>query len=134
MPVIKVGEEQFEIASQENILATSFIHTVWVRAGKPDRLEGESAWRVMDSIMKIWGGCYPYELRAWKKQLSEEQSMERTPHEALKDNGGYFPIAYPTRLLQLIKVYFKKERLADHNLIKKFVSRYPILKRTKYSI
>lgn len=134
MPAITINNETFEIASEETRIASEYIHKVWLAAGKPTALINESAWKVMDALIQVWGGCYPHELEAWKQNLVDEQSVERTPHEANKTNGGYFPISYPTRLFDLIKVYFKHDQLADRALIKKFIQRYPILKRTKYKI
>lgn len=132
--LLSVDGHTFEIASDETRLTVEYIHKVWEKAGKPNRLEGESAWKVMDAMMQVWAMAYPWEIQAWKKNLQEEQSFERTPHDVNKAEGGYFPIAYPTRLFQLIKVYFKNDQLADRKLIKKFVKRYPILQITKYNI
>lgn len=131
---IKVDDEYFEIVPDEHRLAAEFIHKVWIKAGKPNRLEGESAWKVMDSLFQIWGAMYPQELLDFKHSVQDEQSVERSVHEANKGAGGYFPIVYPTRLMQFIKVYFKEEKLNDRKLILKFVHRYPMLQRTKHHI
>lgn len=134
MPAISINSDTFEVPSTEEQLSTEYIHKVWLLAGRPTRLTGESGWKVMDSIMQVWGALYPHELQAWKENLVDEQDVERSPHEANKENGGHFPISYPTRVFKLINVYFKQEKLADRKLIKKFIERYPILKRTKYKI
>jgi hypothetical protein len=131
---IKVKDEYFEIVSDEHRLAAEYIHKVWVKAGKPNRLEGESAWKVMDSLWQIWGALNPNELLEFKKDVQEDQSVERSVHEAIKHDGGYIPISYPMRLQQMIKVYFPDEKLQDHKLILKFIRRYPMLKRTKHDI
>jgi hypothetical protein len=88
----------------------------------------------MDALMQIWGAMYPYELLEFKKDVQEDQSLERTVHDAIKHDGGYIPISYPMRLMQFIKVYFPEEKLQDHNLILKFVRRYPLLQVTKHKI
>jgi hypothetical protein len=131
---IKIGEDYWEIVPEEHRLAAEFIHKTWILAGKPNRLETEGAWKIMDSIMKIWGALFPEELLAFKQDISEDRSVERTVHEANKDGGGYIPISYPMRLLQFIKVYFPDEKLQDHKLILKFIRRYPNLKVTKYNL
>ena len=134
MKVIKVGDGEYEIASEELRLAVGYIHQVWVDAGKPNRLEGESAWKVMDAFMQMWASLYPWEIRAFKESIVKDRELERTPREANKHEGGHIPISYPTRLYQLIKLYFPTERLVDRKLIRKFVQRYPILKVTKYAL
>lgn len=137
MPAVKqiiVDGQTYDIATEESRLASEFIHKVYIRTGKPNRLDAPSAWILMDALWKIWMALYPWEVQAFKKVLIEDQSMERTPHEAQKAQGGHIPISYPTRLYHLIKLYFPEEELADRNLIKKFTNRYPLLKITKYKI
>lgn len=131
---LNLDGQNFEIASDETRLSAEFIERVWRKAGQPRTLDAEVSWKVVDVIMQVWGGLYPWELEAWKKNLQDEQSLERTVHEANKQNGGYFPISYPTRLLQMLRLKFPNEHYTDHKLILKFVKRYPILKRTKYNI
>lgn len=131
---IKVDDQLFEIVPDEARLAAEFIHKVWVKSGRPNRLEGESAWKVMDSLMQIWGACFPYELQDFKRTIQEDQSLERSVHEANKSDGGYFPISYPMRLMQFMKVYFPNEKFQDHKLILKIIRRYPLLKVTKHNL
>lgn len=132
---IQVGKDTYEIASDESRLATEYIHKVWEKAGRPNRLDTEASWKVMDTLFQVWAGCYPDEFLDFKYSIQESQEVERTVHEAVKQSGGgHIPISYPSRLLMMIKVYFPDERLQDHNLIRKFVNRYSILKVTKYNI
>ena len=131
---IKVGEEYFEIVPDESRLAAEYIHRVWVGVGRPNRLEGESAWKVMDSLFQVWLACYPEEVADFKQSLIDDRAEERSVHDALKNEGGYIPISYPMRLMQFIKVYFKEEKLQNHDLILKFIKRYPILQRTKHKL
>ena len=131
---IKVGEELYDFVPDEHRLAAEFIHKLWVRAGRPDRLEGESAWKVVDGIFQIWGALFPAELKSFAKEVQDDQSIERTVSEATRRDGGYIPISYPTRLFQMIRLYFHDDKLQDRNTIIKFVRRYPLLKRTKYNI
>ena len=133
MAGITVDNVVYEIATDTERLSAEYLHKVYIKAGKPNKLEGESAWKMMDAIMQIWGGLYPHELDAFVEVLKEEQSMERTVAQSNRE-GGYFPISYPTRLYNMMKVYFKNDRFQDRKLIKKLVNRYPILKRTKYEI
>jgi hypothetical protein len=88
----------------------------------------------MDSLFQIWGACFPLELLDFKRVIQEDQSMERSVHEANKQDGGYFPISYPMRLMQFMKVYFPDEKFQDHKLILKIIRRYPLLKATKHNI
>lgn len=131
---LTLDDETFQIASEEQILSVEYIERVWRKAGRPRVLEGETPWKVVDAIMQVWMALYPWEVKAWRKNLQEEQMYERTPHEVNTENGGYFPIAYPTTLVNLLRVKFPGIPLADHDLIKKFVERYPILKVTQYDI
>lgn len=134
MDGIKVDDQLFEIVPDEARLAAEYIHKVWVAAGRPNMLEGESAWKVMDSLMQIWGACFPQELQDFKASLQDSQSIERSVHDANKQDGGYFPISYPMRLMQFMKVYFPNERFQDHKLILKIIRRYPLLKVTKHNL
>lgn len=131
---IKVDDQLFEIVPDEARLAAEYIHKVWVKSGKPNRLEGESAWKVMDSLFQIWAACFPQEFLDFKRVIQDDQSIERSVHEANKKDGGYFPISYPMRLMQFMKVYFKDERFQDHKLILKIIKRYPLLKVTKHNL
>ena len=131
---IQVGEELYDFVPDEHRLATEYVHKVWVSAGRPNRLEGEAAWKVMDGLFQIWGAMFPEELNEFKRDLQEDQAAERSVSEANRRDGGYVPISYPVRLMQFIKVYFPQEKLQDHDLILKFVHRYPLLKRTKHTI
>lgn len=131
---IDINGQLYSIPPAEALLSTEYLHKVFIAAGKPTKLEGESAWRMVDAIMGVWFALYPWEVDEWTKRLKEDQSAERSIADANKANGGYFPISYPTRLLMMIKIYFRNERFADHDLIKKFVKRYPILKRTRFNI
>lgn len=132
MPLIKVGDETFEIATEENRLATTYLHTVWDKAGRPNRIEG-SAWKVVDAILQTFAACFPQEYQDFRNTIKEDQSNERTVHDSNK-MGGHFTISYPIRLLQLLKVYFPNERYQDREFTKKFVRRYPYLKVTQYAI
>jgi hypothetical protein len=133
MALIKVGDETFEIATEENRLATTYLHTVWDKAGKPNRIEGESAWKVVDAIFQIFAASFPYEYQDFRNTIKEDQSNERTVHDSNK-MGGHFTISYPIRLLQLLKVYFPYEHYQDRDFTRKFLQRYPYLKVTKYAI
>lgn len=131
---LSIGDETYDIASDEARIATEFIERVWRKAGRPRILEGESAWKVVDAIMKVWMGLYPQELKDWKANLKQEQYYERSVHDANKAEGGYFPISYPTTLFNLLRIKFPGIPLADHSLIKEFITRYPILKITKHKV
>ena len=131
---VQIGEEMYDFVPDEHRLAAEYVHKVWVMGGRPNRLEGETAWKVMDGLFNIWGALNPDELADFKQDLQEDQSAERSVSEANSRDGGYIPIVYPPRLFQMIKVYFPDEKHQDHELILKFVHRYPLLKRTKHSI
>lgn len=137
MPAVKyidVGDKEFEVASEDARILTEYIHKVWVKAGRPDRLDSEISWKVVDVIMQVWAAGYPEEFLEWKAGVQEAQSQERTVHEAEKDDGGHFPLGYPTRVFQMLKVYFATEKLQDRKIVKIFANRYPFLKITKYHI
>jgi hypothetical protein len=131
---IQVGEELYDFVPDEHRIAAEYIHKMWKAAGFPRRLETEGAWKVMDGVFQIWGALFPQELLDFKQDLQEDQSAERSVSEANSRDGGYIPISYPPRLFQMMKVYFSEEKLQDRDLIVKLVHRYPLLKRTKFSI
>lgn len=137
MQAIQIGKDKYEIASDELRLTVGYLHQVAKNIGiKPngDTLIEGSAWKLVDAMFQMWAAHFPWEIKAFKESIQDDQSIERTPHEANKKDGGHIPISYPTRLYKLIKLYFPKEHLADRELIIKFVKRYPILKVTKYGI
>lgn len=131
---IKVGKEFWEIAPDEHRLAAEYTYKIWKKAGKPKRLETEGAWKVMDALVQIWIALYPDEFDYFRQTIKEDQEVERSVSEANRRDGGYFSIAYPDRLHQMIKVYFPEEKLQNHDLILKFIRRYPILKVTKHNL
>jgi hypothetical protein len=88
----------------------------------------------MDAIFQVWAALNQREFEDFKKDLQEDQAYERTVSEANRRDGGYIPISYPPRLFQMIKAIFSEEKLQDHDLIIKFVRRYPLLKRTKHNL
>lgn len=60
--------------------------------------------------MEMWKKYYPHELSEWIKQLDYDLTVERTVREAVKNDGGYFPISYPTRLWSLLRFYSRNRR------------------------
>lgn len=131
---LTIDDQTFEIAPEEHRISVEYIERVWRKVGRPTHLEGESAWKVVDAMMQVWGALYPHEIHAWRENIKEERAYERTPHEAEKANGGHFPIAYPTRIYEMLKVKFPTTHFADRDLVLKFIERYPFLKVTKYKL
>jgi len=131
---IQVNKEFFDIAPDEHRIAASFIHKVYEKLGKPDTLNSETSWKLVDAIMKVWVGLCPDEFEDFRQSVLDAQSIERNPCEANKVDGGYFPISYPMRLHAFLKVYFKNQDLVDRKIIKKFISRYPAFKVTRFKI
>lgn len=131
---ININGETFELASDEARILTEFLDQFSKKLGNPTDVSTTSGWKVFDAIMTIWYAFYPEEVIEWRESLKEELSVERTPHDAQKKQGGYFPIAYPERLFSLIKILLPDQKLNDMKFIRKLVKLYPILKHTKYSI
>lgn len=88
----------------------------------------------MDNIMQVWERCWPQEKDDWISQIKGELSVERSVQEAIKADGGYFPMSYPTRLYELIKAMMPAQKMNDRWFIKGMVERYPFLKTTNYKI
>jgi len=127
---IQVGTDEFEIPSKEAVAITEGLERVADRLGRPIDASTESGWKMIDNLVGVWYNFYPWELKAWKKELAIQLGTERTVHEALKASGGHIPISFPTRLYKMIETYMPQVRFQDKAFIKKFAGRYPIFKFT----
>ena len=118
------------VVSKEAAALAKGLENVSKKLGDPKDCSTNTGWVMMDNIVQIWMKAWPWEVNDWIKQLADDLGAERTVHQAVKANGGYFPISYPTRLYKLIKAMLPDQKLNDYDFIKGMTSRYPFLKTT----
>lgn len=131
---IRVGNEEYDIPSKEATAIAEGVERAYNMLGRPTDTKGETGWKMMDNLVGVWFNFYPWELKAWEKELSLQLGNERSVGEALKAHGGYIPISFPTRLYKMIETYLPDVKVTERVFIRKFATRYPIFKFTKHKI
>lgn len=126
---------ELESVSPEALAIVKVLEKVSEKLGNPkDCMSGESGWKMLDAIMKVWSDNYPQEVHDWIKQLEYELTVERTVQQAMKANGGYFPVSYPTRVYRMIEYFLPDQKVTDWDFMRKLIWRYPFLKTTNYKV
>lgn len=125
-----MNQQIYEIPSDEAVAITEGCERVYKALGRPIDCSTESGWKMIDNLVGVWYHFYPWELEAWRKELKTQLGAERSVAEALKVNGGYIPISFPTRLYKMIETYLPEQKITDRKFIRKFAGRYPIFKMT----
>jgi hypothetical protein len=126
--------DQFESVTREGAAYTRGLIKVWEKLGKPEDCSNNTGWVMLDNIIQVWIKAWPQEARDWVEQLKYDLGVERTVREAMKANGGYFPVSYPTRLYKMIKALLPAQKLNDKKFMRQLISRYPFLKSTNLKI
>ena len=124
----------YELASKKTAAYTKGLMMIWDKLGQPTDCSVPTGWLMMDNIMQIWAKEWPQEKSDWIHQIKTELTLERSVQEALKANGGYFPMSYPTRLYNLIHAMLPNQKLNDKEFIRHMIFRYPFLKSTNYKV
>lgn len=127
-------DQHFTITSGATVRLTDAITNLWIKVGRPNTIDTQASWTVVDAIMATWIHTFPQEYAQFMEEVRDERELERSPHQAVKANGGYFPIMYPPKLLLMLKTFFPDQKLQDKKFIKEFINQYPFLKATKYNI
>jgi hypothetical protein len=120
--------------SSYQVALTKGLMNIREKLGKPLDCSTNSGWVLLDSVVQVWEKLWPQEKKDWVKQIQEELSVERSVREAIKQDGGYFPMSYPTRLYEMIRAILPEQKLNDKKFIKEMISRYPFLKSTNYKV
>lgn len=126
--------QNFDPVSRAGAAYTRGLVLIWEKLGKPEDCSTNSGWVMLDNIVEVWMKAWPQEVRDWVKQLKHDLTVERTVHEAVKANGGYFPVSYPTRLYQMIRTLLPLQKLNDKKFMRQLISRYPFLSSTNLKI
>jgi len=127
---MQTDDVAYEMASKEAAAITSGVERIYKLLGRPTDTSTNSGWKMIDNLVGVWYNFYPQELADWKKELATQLGEERSVHDALKANGGYIPISFPTRLYKMLETYLPDLKMQDRDFIKKFAGRYPIFKFT----
>lgn len=118
-----------EPASKLNAAITKGLLEMHDKLGNPTDCSVNSGWLMMDNIMQVWMKFYPSEVAEWKKEVLDSLDTERSIAMSVKQ-GGYFPMAWPTRLYRLVKALLPDQKLNNDDFIRQLTNRYPMLKTT----
>lgn len=124
----------YEPVSKDGAAVTKGLMLVWEKLGKPTDCSNNIGWVMLDNIVQVWMKYWPWEAQDWVKRLKVELGTERTIREAIKADGGYFPVSYPTRLYKLIHTLLPEQKLNDKKFLRELVGRYPFLHTSNYKI
>jgi len=129
-----INNVAYDVASKEAAALTEGLIRTHEALGNPTDITTPSGWKMVDAIMGVWINFYPHEVRAWKKELEIQLGTERTVHDAVSSDGGYFPLSYPTRVFRMLTNFFPDAKLGEMEFLKQLVGRYPMLKMTNYKL
>lgn len=124
----------YEPVTKMGTAMTKFLMTVWEKLGKPEDASTDAGWKMIEAIIKVWTVSFPDESQDTITANKDQRDVERTAHEAVKADGGYFSASYPPRLYHMLKACLPKQRLNDKKFIKKFTGLYPMFKATNYHL
>lgn len=124
----------YVIDADEVLIATEYLMRVSEKLGNPTRADGPVGWKMVEVILRVWGGLFPNEKANMIADLEQEAKYERPVREAVRKDGGYFIVAYPPKLYQLLKTMLPDQLLHDKKFSTEFVNRYGFLKGTKHGL
>ena len=58
---------QYEPVSKDAAAYTKALVAIWDKLGKPTDCEGDTGWKMLDNIVKVWAQAYPQELQDFIK-------------------------------------------------------------------
>lgn len=90
-------------------------------------------WKFIEALIVVWKALYPSEYEIWMRDFKNDLEIER-PIKAHIKAGGYQPVAYPLRFVEMMRLFLPNIKLQNKEFIKKFVSLFPEFKKTKYRI
>ncbi len=125
---------EYETVSSLTYTLAKGLMKVWEKLGRPDDITSATGMLVVDNIVQVWMKYYPEEVSEWCDRLKNELKLERTVHQAVKQEGGYFPVSYPERLYHMLHTMFPKAKLGDKKFFRAFINRYPLFKSTNYAV
>lgn len=123
-------EFEMQQVAPEALMVVKVLEKTHEKLGSPTDATNETGWRMVDAIIHVWKKLFPRELDDWNHELQNELVVERTVRQALKANGGYFPVSYPTRVYRMLEYFLPNQKLHDWDFMRKLVTRYPFLKTT----
>lgn len=125
---------QYEAVSKDGAAAVKGLMSVREKLGNPTDCSNNVGWVMLDNIVQVWQKYWPWEMKDWVERLKVELDTERTIKDAIKAEGGYFPVSYPTRLYKMIHALLPEQKLNDKEFLRGLVSRYPFLQSTNAKI
>ena len=128
-----INFDNYEQVSAQGTAYTEGLMRVWEKLGRPEDLDTNTGWLMMDQIIAVWQKCFRQEVLDWDHDRRVDLSSERSVKEHVK-GGGYNPIAYPPILFALIKAIFPDINLSTRKIQKTLTDRYPLFKTTNLNI
>lgn len=124
----------YQQVTKDGAAATKGLMMIWEKLGKPEDCSVNTGWILLDNIVQVWMKYFPDEVADFKERLKVELDTERDVHAAIKDDGGYFPVTFPPRLMGLTKTLLPNQKLNGKKFMKQFTTRYPLFKSTNYKL
>lgn len=125
---ITIGQDIYEIPSEQATAITSYLVYAWEKLGKPQDPLSESGKKMMEVILATWEDTYPFEYHEWKSIRDEYQESEMEIHDQVKQQTGRNLAAYPMYVLQVMKRVFPNWDPIKRENCMALVKEYPIFR------
>lgn len=126
--------DEYELVSDEARILTEYLVKVHEKLGTPNIVDSETAWKMVDEIVRVWGGFYVEERENLAHDLEIEIKYERPVRDAIKKEGGYTKVVWPPKLFSMIRVFFPEQKMMDKRFTDGFIKRYPQFQGTGHKI
>ena len=131
-------EFSYEVPPEEAMVMTEYLLTLRDKLGLPDLLDNSDlnnvSWKYIEAIVHAWKALYPRGASKWISDMKNDLLYERPIREAMKANGGYFPVSYPAKLLGMMRTLLPGLKFQQDSFYKKFLELFPEFKSTNYEI
>jgi hypothetical protein len=125
---IKIGNETYDIPTNQAIGVTNAIVLTWEKLGRPKTPFSETGKKLMEVIIATWRDTFPKESKDWLDMRKEYQKEELTTKEQVHRKTGRSLASYPYYIFQVMKKVFPKIKLADRKTAIKMVKHYPMFR------
>lgn len=125
-----MGEEEYEIPTDQAILLSKYLTEAWDKLGKPNDLFTESGRKLMTVIIAAWEDTYPTQYAQWKANRDEHLASELPIREQALHTGRSLS-STPTFVWYLMKKFYTGNNINERKFQLKFVKEYPIFRYTQ---
>lgn len=132
-----LNETGYDVVTEEGAMLTEFLFRIHERLGIPENITvsdmNEASWKFVEQVVRVWQTGYPQEFSDWCLAVEYELTVERPVQQAIKA-GGYSPLSYPMRFMQLMKAFMPDVKLQDKEFTRELLRRIPFFKTTNYKL